>query len=127
MESSSSELKEILKSNPELQKLVPEKNPCKSVVAFIGERAVGLAVGFEQDETELFVSHIFVTNVYRRTSVGTRLISLLEKLALERRYNRLSLHVVGSNIQAKKLYEKLGFVKRRIYARSLELWTKNLN
>lgn len=124
MESSPTALRKVLQPSTELQSLVPEQNPLLSIVAFYVEQPIGLVNGYKRDEKELHVSNIFVNVVHWGKGVGTNLLSMLEKLAREKSFDKLSLIVYDRNSRAKGLYTKLGFAKIGLTVNSYETWIK---
>jgi ribosomal protein S18 acetylase RimI-like enzyme len=58
---------------------------------------------------EVMVSMLAVSPESRGLGVGTRLLSEVEKLALENKKHQLRLEVVSDNLDAQRLYERFGF------------------
>lgn len=57
-----------------------------------------------------FVEEFIIFQQYRRQGYGMQVLHRLENVLVERDINRIVLHVFESNIAARKLYEKAGFV-----------------
>jgi ribosomal protein S18 acetylase RimI-like enzyme len=85
---------------------------CLALVAFLGERPVGLA--FARIETEaLDVSHLYsmwVDPSARKIGVGRQLVESLVNWSRQRNARKMALQVTESNNEAVKLYERFGFV-----------------
>lgn len=126
MESSATVLRKLLKPSTDLEVLVPEQNPLLSIVAFYGEQPIGLVSGYKRDEKELHVSNIFVNVVHWGKGIGTNLLTMLEKLAKEKSFDKLSLIVYDRNLRAKGLYTNLGFAKVGLPVNSYENWIKRI-
>lgn len=56
-----------------------------------------------------FLFDLYVKEPFRNRGIGFEVMKLFEKEALNLGAKCISLHVFGSNLVAKKLYEKLGF------------------
>ncbi|QQE10565.1 GNAT family N-acetyltransferase [Planctomycetota bacterium] len=61
------------------------------------------------DPGDCYIEHITVSPNARGLGIGTKLITHAEDFAAQLGSNRLTLHVVGSNEAAQKLYKRLGF------------------
>lgn len=88
------------------------------LVAKVNDRPVGY-IGIWLVAGEGHVTNIAVHPDYRRRGIGNQLLLAIEKLALERGVNRLTLEVRVSNEGAQRLYRKLGYmpagIRRRYY------------
>lgn len=128
MESSPTALREVLNPNPELVLLVPEGNPLLSIVAFYEdeEQPIGLVTGYDSNRKELYVANLFITLKHRGKGVGTSLLTLFEKLARQKSFDKISLIVFEMNSRAKRLYTKLGFAKVGPTLHTYETWVKHL-
>lgn len=80
----------------------------RSVVALLGERAVGLAL-LSVRGAEGWISGVGVRPGWRRRGVGRRMIEHLQALARNSGLERLRLEVLEQNKGAIALYEDLGF------------------
>lgn len=127
MQSSPTKLRHILRQNPEILVIVPEQHPCYSIVAFNGDKPIGVVVAYERDRRELYIRSIRVTKDHHRKGVGTVLLAMLEKVAREKKLDTLSLHVYDWNYGATSLYTKLGFVEERFLGSSFRFWIKRLD
>lgn len=127
MESTPFELGQVLKPSQELEKLIPENDTLLSVVAFSGKRPIGLVVGYEKNEKELYIANIHVIGMDQGKGVGTNLLTMLEELAKEKGFVKLSLCVFDGNTRATRLYTKRAFEKKGYFGKSFASWTKNLN
>jgi ribosomal protein S18 acetylase RimI-like enzyme len=79
-------------------------------------RMFGLAlIDYSTAADELYVDGIAVIKEMRGKGIGSRLLDLLEKMAVEKRIRRISLEVIDTNPRAEVLYRRLGFkvVKQR--------------
>jgi ribosomal-protein-alanine N-acetyltransferase len=79
------------------------------LVARVKGRVVGY-VGMWTVGNEGHITNIAVHPDYRGKGVGTRLLSFLIAVARSRDINALTLEVRQSNVRARKLYERMGFV-----------------
>ena len=88
----------------------------KRNVVYVGEvnkDVVGFAVA-ENDVDEINVSRVVVSSNYRNHGIGSKLVAKVEELAKSLDMHAVSLEVSENNFTAKTLYEKLGYVLRRI-------------
>jgi len=60
-------------------------------------------------EDEMYVDYIVVSKEYRGLGLGTKLLNYGEEIAKNLKKRTYSLDVMGNNLKAKKLNEKLGF------------------
>lgn len=79
------------------------------LVARVKGRIVGY-VGMWTVANEGHITNIAVHPDYRGQGVGTRLLSFLIAVAESREIDALTLEVRLSNIRARRLYERMGFV-----------------
>ena len=85
-----------------------------SVLAYVGERAVGLVNCLEGFSTFkclplVNVHDVVVLEGYRGARVGQRLLQRVEQRARERGACKLTLEVLQGNAPAQRLYARLGF------------------
>ena len=59
----------------------------------------------------IYIQNVSVLASARGLGIGSKLLNYIEKLAFEQGYNSIWLDVAFSNLQAKKLYERLGFIE----------------
>lgn len=111
MESSPTVLKMILKRNSEIVAYVPYKNSLISIVALDEDEPVGVIITYDENPKELRINHILVTENFRRKGIATELLNIIEKLAREKGFQKLSLLAHKDNWTAKLLYTKNGFVE----------------
>jgi ribosomal protein S18 acetylase RimI-like enzyme len=71
---------------------------------------------------ELYVDGVAVAREMRGKGIGTHMFELLERKASKNGTRIISLEVIDTNIKAKVLYERLGFVA----VKSQTLWPLNL-
>ena len=86
----------------------------KSNRIYVAEQ--GQMVGFlvaENDIDEYNISRVVVGKDFRNHGIGTKLIEYIENIAKNDKMN-VSLEVSVNNFTAKTLYEKLGYVLRRV-------------
>jgi ribosomal protein S18 acetylase RimI-like enzyme len=69
-----------------------------------------LAVNFED---EYYISNIAVFDEFRGKGFGVELLMKAEQLAREKGFNKLSLAVEFYNKEAKRIYEKFGFIEEK--------------
>ncbi|MEY4755578.1 MAG: hypothetical protein RJA34_476 [Pseudomonadota bacterium] len=85
-----------------------------SVLAFMGDKAVGLINCIEGFSTFacrplVNVHDVAVLPAYRGQRVGEHMLTLVEQLARERGACKLTLEVLSGNAPATQLYQRLGF------------------
>ena len=80
--------------------------------ALLNNQIVGFVMMQKSDE--LNIDSIAVNKEFRNLGVATKLIQKAEELAKHNNIKTLSLEVSYKNITAFLLYEKLGFVERRV-------------
>jgi ribosomal protein S18 acetylase RimI-like enzyme len=91
-----------------------ERPQAFSVIAFIGDKAVGLINCMEGFSTFacrplVNVHDVAVLPAYRGRGVGERMMALVEQLARQRGACKLTLEVLSGNLPAGRLYKRLGF------------------
>jgi len=85
------------------------------IVADSGNELCGMVVIFEEAlplETTIrtaIVADMFVADHFRRRGVGRALIQFAKQIAIQRRFDKVRLHVYRSNIGAEALYALEGF------------------
>ncbi len=73
-------------------------------------RMLGLALlDYSTAPDELYVDGIAVVKEMRGNKIGSRLMGILEKMALKKGLRRISLEVIDTNPRAEALYRRLGF------------------
>jgi ribosomal protein S18 acetylase RimI-like enzyme len=60
---------------------------------------------------EFFICNLAVFKDYRGMGIATKLLEKTEKMAMEKGLNKLSLYVEIDNSNAKRVYEKFGFLE----------------
>lgn len=88
-------------------------NRSRIFVAMMEDIVVGFIV-VENDVDEVNISHVVVDKAYRNHGIGTKLIQFAEQYAKQTKIDTVSLEVSVNNFTAKTLYEKLGYIERRI-------------
>ncbi|WP_159887914.1 GNAT family N-acetyltransferase [Paenibacillus puerhi] len=63
----------------------------------------------EAEEDELYVDSLCVFPEFRGQGIGTRLLEALIREAEASEWNKLSLNVERTNVNARRLYERMGF------------------
>lgn len=77
-------------------------------------RYIGLyLLHHDAEPDEWYIDGIAVADGMRGQGIGSALLDLLERKALEQGIKKLSLEVIESNRKAKQLYERLGFIEDR--------------
>ncbi|NNF96474.1 MAG: GNAT family N-acetyltransferase [Halobacteria archaeon] len=71
---------------------------------------------------ELYVDGVAVVDELRGEGIGSKLFGMLERIALEKGIQKISLDVIDTNHRAKALYERLGFAETK----QRTLWPFNL-
>jgi ribosomal protein S18 acetylase RimI-like enzyme len=67
------------------------------------------------EKEELFIDVLAVRKEHRGKGVGRQLIEYIKAYGRCNRFTSISLHVVDTNMRAKKFYESMGFVERRLH------------
>ena len=75
----------------------------KEVVAF-------LSIEVYKDDGYVYLDDLSVTEKYRDKGIGTKLISLAEDYSKDIDVSAIVLHVEKTNVNAHKLYRKLGYL-----------------
>jgi ribosomal protein S18 acetylase RimI-like enzyme len=65
----------------------------------------------KKDDDEYFISNLAVFADYRRKGIGMSLLRASEEIAVKKGMKKLSLYVESDNTNAKRLYEKYGFIE----------------
>ena len=71
---------------------------------------------------ELYIDGVAVTEQLRGVGIGSGLFNLVEKVAWNGGFRKISLEIIDTNHKAKALYKRLGFVKTK----QRTLWPFNL-
>ena len=69
-------------------------------------------IGVLPQESQLFLSKLYITSAERGKGHGRKAIEFLEKLAIEKGLSKISLTVNRNNSATIKMYKKLGFENR---------------
>lgn len=87
----------------------------KELGFFKGQKAAFILGLFERKAKpkELLMDGIAVSEEYRGQGVGTQLFEALKHYAKEHNYEAIRLDVIDTNPDARRLYERLGFVAER--------------
>lgn len=98
-----------------LESLFGERKAAEAVIAYVGERAAGMALFFHNFSTwkgvrGLYLEDLYVRPELRGRGVGRALLVHLARLARERDCARFEWSVLDWNESAIRFYEKLGAV-----------------
>ena len=86
-------------------------------------RMCGLAMlDYSTASEEFYVDGVVVVDKMRGEGIGSQLFEMLERIALEKGIQTISLEIIDTNHRARALYERLGFVE----SRSRPIWPFNL-
>ncbi len=87
----------------------------KELGFFKGQKAAFILSLFERKAkpNELLMDGIAVAEEYRGKGVGTKLFHALVQYAKDHNYEAIRLDVIDTNSDARRLYERLGFVAQR--------------
>lgn len=77
-------------------------------IAWLGQERVG-SIGWVVEEKYILMREVFVTPSMQNQGLGTALIHNMQKRALEAT-KKIQLRTLRSNLRAKELYERQGFV-----------------
>lgn len=69
---------------------------------------------FRDDKNRLYVSIVYVDELYRGKSIGSKLLECVEEYARGNNYSSLFLHTEGHNFAAQGFYKSLGFSIERL-------------
>ena len=112
--SQAAEIERLCFSDPWSEKMLAEHlaNPCSLTLAAVGDtgRLLGY-VGLLAVVDEGYITNVAVRPDCRRQGVASALLGALEAQGRARELTFLTLEVRQSNIPARALYEKLGYVQ----------------
>ena len=74
------------------------------------EKTLGFAIDVEAHDDEYYIDTICVSRDARGKGIGTKLLNFSEEQARHLGHDKLSLNVELEKLQARKLYERQGFV-----------------
>lgn len=80
---------------------------CTHVVAYDFDNSIATGRVFVNRDGNYTLGRICVLKTYRKKGIGRQIIESLEKVAMEKGAKELHL---GSQLQAKEFYEKLGYI-----------------
>jgi ribosomal protein S18 acetylase RimI-like enzyme len=80
------------------------------LLAFDGERAVGIVAGVINGKDEYNLIAMWVHPDYRGGGIAGQLIAAIKERALARGHRRIVLDVAPENVSAARLYQRQGFV-----------------
>jgi ribosomal protein S18 acetylase RimI-like enzyme len=98
-------------------KIITENNGTDFLYgAFDGENLIGICGNIQESRIKTKhtseISHMFVKQEYGGKGIGATLLRLtVEKIFLNSIVEQITLGVVGSNVQAIKLYQSAGFIQ----------------
>jgi putative acetyltransferase len=97
--------------------IIPDE--CEVVIAYEKEKAIGCAClrTIENDIDKIELKRMFVSNEYRSRGVGRKIISELEKIALEKGKKAIILSTGINQAEAVHLYEKCGYEKTELFGK----------
>ena len=84
------------------------------IVCEEGDKLVGMVVGVVERAYEARILILAVDETYRKAGIGTKLVRLFMERFAKNGVRRLNLEVRVSNSAAIRLYEQLGFDKRKV-------------
>lgn len=89
------------------------------VTTYDGQVVAYVGCSFNRYRNESHITNIGVSPAYQNRKIGSRLIQILKGYANQHGYSRMTLEVRAHNLQARRLYERLGFrqvnIKPRYY------------
>lgn len=108
----------LAESRKEVQKLLPAgpKTPNHFLYTIIGgspEEKVGVT-WLASEPRGGFVYDLLIFDSFRRRGYAEEAMRVLERVAKEKGIRKLSLHVFGDNLGARKLYIKLGYAETNV-------------
>lgn len=91
-----------------------QRSDALSLLAYVGDNAVGLLNAFEGFSTFkakalLNIHDLFVLAHYRQQGIGRELLQCAEVITKERHYCKVTLEVLRENHSAQHLYQSVGF------------------
>lgn len=69
-----------------------------------------------------YISNLAVNQNYRRMGIGSQLLTKCEQIAIDWGYQETRLHVLDSNVSAKKLYHHNGYQILQVETNWVNLW-----
>jgi len=108
----------LAKSRKEVQDLLPKgintpNNFLFTILAGSPEAKVGV-IWLAIDPPGGFIYDLLVFDSFRRRGYAEGAMRALEQVATEKGLGKLSLHVFGDNLGARRLYAKLGYVETNV-------------
>ncbi len=75
------------------------------------DRVIGCIGTREDDDGNLFLSHLFIKYDLKRHGIGSKLLELAEKSAIERGYKEIHVHLGKDYLESHIFYPKHGYVE----------------
>lgn len=88
-------------------------HPVLYILAEQDQKVVGF-MGVRFEKTDGHITNVAVLNEYQNQGIGRFFIEEAVRVAKEKQYATLSLEVRISNVDAQRLYRRLGFVSQRV-------------
>lgn len=87
------------------------ENKIRIMYAYIlnGTYIAGMSL-YPMDKKTIYLSYLVVNKEYRNQGIGTKMIRYARQISKKDGYSYIVLNVDNDNTEAKRLYEKLGFV-----------------
>ena len=86
------------------------------IEAWVGDNLVGLLAVYvnDRENTAAFVTSVSVLAVWTGNGIASRLLGLAIEQAVAANMRQIELDVADENVRAMKLYEKFGFVRKKM-------------
>jgi ribosomal protein S18 acetylase RimI-like enzyme len=109
----------LAESRKEVQDLLPDgirtpNNFLYTILAGSPEAKVG-AIWLAVEAPRGFIYDLLIYDSFRRRGYAEEAMRALEHEATEKGIRKLSLHVFGDNVGARRLYAKLGYVETNVH------------
>ena len=77
---------------------------------WLAAKKVQTSIDVEAHADEYYIDTICVAATARGKGIGTKLLAFAEQVAREKGYDKLSLNVETAKLDARRLYERIGFI-----------------
>lgn len=78
---------------------------------WLAAKGASATIDFEAYDDEYYIDTVSVAEAARGKGIGTKLFAFAEQLTKDKGFNKLSLNVETAKLDARRLYERLGFVR----------------
>ena len=82
----------------------------RALEQWLAEKNVHTSIDMEAHADEYYIDTICVAKAARGKGIGTKLLAFAEQSARDKGYQKLSLNVETAKLDARRLYERMGFI-----------------